>query len=160
MKQLSTTSQGWRSARMIFDRGRLIERERAEKAVDQIVAVADDGALRRRHQRIIAIDDLRVREVARRRDLRIRLIVHEPVFGVRLKPAIDLVIREKSSGMAFIKTLIIVERCEIVGRRRARDEPAAGLKRVEDRPLTGENPGKEFRMSSTRVTPCSFRSSD
>ena len=80
----------------------------------------DDVELLRRKERVVAVDGLRVAEVARRRDLRQRAVVHEHELEVRLDRVVDFIIGERTSRVALVGTLEIVERREVEGVRRER----------------------------------------
>ncbi len=91
------------------------------RLADQIPGrgVTDEVALLRRQQRVVAVDRRRVEEVARRRDLRVRRVVHEHRFEVRLGPRTDLIFGEGAERVALVRPLVEVVRAE-VERRRAR----------------------------------------
>ena len=88
-------------------------REGPDEAVDQIARSADLRPLRRRHQRVVAVDRIGVAEVARRRDLRQRAVVHEHEFHVRLDRWRHLIVGEHARGVALVRTLEIVQRREV-----------------------------------------------
>src|SRR5262249_6791748 len=78
---------------------------------------AQRRALLRRHQRVVAVDEARVAEVTRRRDQRVRVVVHEHDFHVRLEGRADLVISKGAERVALVRTLEVVVRREVEERR-------------------------------------------
>ncbi len=87
---------------------------------DQILRVTRwHASLLRREQRIVAVDGQRVAEVARRRDLRQRPIVHEHELEVRLERRADLIVRERTGNVTLVRTLEVVQRREVVDVLRA-----------------------------------------
>src|SRR5262249_16742627 len=75
---------------------------------------ADRGAFRRRQQRVAAAQSVGVAEVARRSDLRHRLIVREHQLGVELGARAEVVRAERAERIALIRTLEVVRRLEVV----------------------------------------------
>ena len=51
-----------------------------------------------------------VDEVTRRRDLRIRVVVHEHRFEVRLGTRRDLIFGERAERVALVRTLVVIVR--------------------------------------------------
>ena len=77
--------------------------------------------LLRRQQRVVAVHVGRVVEVARRSDQRVRVVVHEHRFEVRLGTRADLIFREGAEGVAFVRPLEVVVRREVEQRRAGDD---------------------------------------
>ena len=69
--------------------------------------------LRADDQRVVAVDGQRVAEVARRRDLRQRAVVHEHEFEVRLESRADFIVRERARDVALVRPLVVVQRREV-----------------------------------------------
>ncbi len=111
----------------------------------QVGRTAEGRDLRRRQQRVVAVQDPRVVEVTRRRDLRDRAIVHEHEVGIGLERVADFILGEEARGVARVRTLVIVQRVGVV-ERPPRDELACCVQRIAGRrPALGRIAEREVR---------------
>ena len=113
-------------------------REVADEVDDQVVGAADDCLRLCRHQRIVAIEGEGVAEIARRSDLRQRVIVHEHEFKIRLDRRRDFIVREGAGDVTLVGALEIVVRVEVEqrpagGQRPVRTEGEEGRRSVRHR---------------------------
>src|SRR5262245_63885274 len=120
------------------------------------IARAPRVELRRRQERVIAVDQLpteewrlagaAAEERARRRDLRQGAIVHEHELGVDAGLVAEVIVREQARGLALVRTLIVVVRGEVeLVRGRPRPQLA---RRLIDRRI--EAAGDETAMRGRR----------
>jgi hypothetical protein len=103
------------------------------RGIDRIVDCANANRLPllRRQEGVVAVDRAGVAEVARRRDLRVGVVVHEHGFDIRMRARCDLVIGEGAERVALVRPLEVVVRRE-VERGRPRHELVAVDLEVSD----------------------------
>ena len=84
----------------------------------------EDAELLRRQERVVAVDRVRVEEVAARGDLGDRRVVGEHQLRVDVGVLGQLVVTHRAEAVATVRTLVVVRRTEVV-------EVRAGVERTE-----------------------------